>query len=323
MKYISSYLPFFMISLFLYGLFFYQHKQASIVVPLPINSGQQALQLEFIKTDNDPPASGEEDQAATKELASSTATTMPKIRPKTEPKTKSTIRLKAKPDSRAVTKQQEPAAVSDAELAMPRQAITAQTMLAPAQHPQTSEQAADAATANQTKINIANEKLHKSIQETRAIHDATLKGSLFDGDIKRSPVAVAAQKKFKHLELNAPQKTAKSKRVFKKQLAGERSKQIGSEKNQGVLQEAIVISGNKPVYPARAILRNKEGRVVVKLTVSMNGKSKHAQIITSSSHAILDDAVLDFVNKELFMPAHKGEEKITSEQLFSFRFELN
>ncbi|WP_211217174.1 energy transducer TonB, partial [Psychromonas hadalis] len=42
----------------------------------------------------------------------------------------------------------------------------------------------------------------------------------------------------------------------------------------------------------------------------------------SSGHKTLDNAVLEFIKKEHFMPALKGIEKVTSEQLFSFKFEL-
>ena len=114
------------------------------------------------------------------------------------------------------------------------------------------------------------------------------------------------------------QQQAKAKRVFKKQP----QTSSASVMNQGVLQEAIVVSGNKPTYPERARKRNQEGRVVVKLTVTTKGKAKNPEIISSSGYSMLDNAALQFISEELFMPAHKGDEKITTEQLFSFRFQL-
>ncbi|MFT5558960.1 MAG: protein TonB, partial [Sphingobacteriales bacterium] len=50
---------------------------------------------------------------------------------------------------------------------------------------------------------------------------------------------------------------------------------------------------------------------------------KNPKILTSSGFSLLDDAVLAFINQELFMPALQGEDKVISEQFFAFRFELN
>ena len=108
----------------------------------------------------------------------------------------------------------------------------------------------------------------------------------------------------------------KAKRSFKKQV-----KPAVTNGQQG-LQEAIAVSGNKPYYPKVAKKAQQQGTVTVKFTVNMQGKSKAAQLITSSGHKSLDKAVLDFVKKERFMPALKGIEKVTSVQQFSFKFSL-
>ena len=62
---------------------------------------------------------------------------------------------------------------------------------------------------------------------------------------------------------------------------------------------------------------------MVKLTVSSQGQGRNPHIISSSGYSILDNAVLAFIRKELFMPALQGDKKVASEQIFSFRFELN
>ena len=270
MKLINHYFPFFILTALLYGLFFYSHKQPTIIHPLPLNSGQQALQLQFIEI--------------TQERPKNTAAK--------EPETKETKTIEEKPEAverKKTTKQ-----------------ITANT---------------------NSKIKISRQKLHNAIQETSATDDAMLKAELFAADYKHEPLTPSDTEKtvekepaLKHKPENSEgsQQQKKMKPVFKKQPPENSS----SVKTQGVLQEAIVVSGNIPIYPKRAILRNQQGRVVVKLTVTSKGKSKNPQIITSSGHSILDNAVLNFIRKELFMPAHKGEEKITSKQIFSFRFEL-
>ena len=272
MKLISHYFPFFIVTLLLYGVFFHFHKQSTIIPPLPINSGRQALQLLFIEV-----------------------TPNPKKTVPSEPVKKETKAVKEKPQTAEKQK------------------------------------AAKQTTSASSKIKIARQKLQRAIQETSAIDDAALKAELFSADYKAAPAIVAqpaeelAAAKRKPVKTMRPvkkpkvsQQREKTKPVFKKQPATNSS----SVENQGVLQEAIVVSGHIPVYPKRAILRNQQGRVVVKLTVTRKGKGKNPQIITSSGYSILDNAVLNFIHKELFMPAHKGEEKITSEQIFSFRFEL-
>lgn len=184
---------------------------------------------------------------------------------------------------------------------------------------------------NQTpeEIKIANEKLHKSIQDTPAIIDATLKGDIFNENVKLQAIQAPksnktnpAKNKTKNKEVPKPVENSnkKKKTVFKKEVNSEAVE--ASNDSQGAVQEAIVVSGNKPTYPQRAILRNKEGRVVVSLTVTSKGKPKNAKITTSSGHEILDETVLEFVNQELFMPALQGQDKVSSEQVFSFRFEL-
>ncbi|MDA7746817.1 TonB family protein [Psychromonas sp.] len=89
------------------------------------------------------------------------------------------------------------------------------------------------------------------------------------------------------------------------------------------LQEAVVVSGNQPIYPEPAISEKKQGVVTVKMTVLMSGKTKDAEVIESSGDNLLDDEILRFVDTELFMPALKGEEKITSEQRFTHQFKLD
>jgi len=118
------------------------------------------------------------------------------------------------------------------------------------------------------------------------------------------------------------QQHKKSKRIFKKKPPANNAPSVSAVKNTGVLQEALVVSGNIPAYPKRAILRKQQGRVVVELTVSISGTAQNPKIITSSGLAILDAAVLNFIARERFMPAHRGTEKVSSQQIFAFRFEL-
>ncbi|WP_019616147.1 energy transducer TonB [Psychromonas ossibalaenae] len=282
MKYIGHYFPFFILSILLYGLFFYYNSQVTIVTPIQLNSEKQSMQVQFLEVA--PP------------------------RPEAVPIEK----VKAQ----AVVKQQEPAKRS-----------------APQAEKKTIA-AAVVQTQSESQIKIANQELRKSIHETSAESDALLKSEQFEKDFYLDLPAAPVTRKAPVKKINKPLKTAKQpplssevikqqdkpKRVFKASPANNAA--APSTEKLGVLQEAIVVSGNKPTYPNRAILRNQQGRVVVKLTVTMSGRPKNPKVMTSSGYPILDNAVLEFIAKERFMPAHKGDEKITTEQLFSFRFGL-
>lgn len=107
---------------------------------------------------------------------------------------------------------------------------------------------------------------------------------------------------------------SKPKRSFKKQLNAQQTAIIPG------LQTAISISGNVPTYPKVAKQQGLQGTVTATFIVNMQGKSQNPKIISSSGHKILDKALLEFINKERFMPALKGIEKVTREQQFSFKY---
>ncbi|PKG37275.1 energy transducer TonB [Psychromonas sp. Urea-02u-13] len=206
------------------------------------------------------------------------------------------------------------------------------------------------AVASIEELNAAKLKtFYASIQSTPASDGALLKGEFYERDFylhlpappvkkkapkKKKKTVPKVVKKTKVIEaesltsallkqtasspIQQPSKTTsdKPKRSFKKSV-----QPLAVATEQG-LQQAIAVSGNKPKYPKKAQSNKLQGSVNVKFIVSMQGKTKNPKIITSSGHPALDDAVLDFVKTERFMPALKGIEKITSEQQFSFKFSL-
>ena len=87
------------------------------------------------------------------------------------------------------------------------------------------------------------------------------------------------------------------------------------------LQEAVAISGKKPKYPQRAALRQQKGQVKATMIVMKNGQTMAVKLTTSSGHEMLDKAVLNFIENERFMPALKGQDKISSEQSYSFSYQ--
>ncbi|WP_409438961.1 energy transducer TonB [Psychromonas sp. GE-S-Ul-11] len=87
------------------------------------------------------------------------------------------------------------------------------------------------------------------------------------------------------------------------------------------LPEAVAISGKKPSYPEVAAKLNKKGQVVASMTVLPTGSTKEAEILKSSGSKELDQAVIEFIVQERFMPSLQGQDKVSSKQVFSFSYE--
>ena len=88
-------------------------------------------------------------------------------------------------------------------------------------------------------------------------------------------------------------------------------------------QQASPLSGSIPKYPRNAIRREQEGRVVVSLTVNVDGRTSDVKIMHSSGYYLLDKAVLRFVKHEEFHPASQNNTPYTSKQEFAFVFILS
>lgn len=264
MKTTSSYFPFVIISLVLYGFVFIYIDQPQSIPTLPLNSGEQAIQVQFIALPN-----ATEDNLTQPSGQETVVETIPEVADVQE---KKTIKYNTKS-----------LMISESEVKLKEQALL------------------------------------ESIAEADTDSVATLKAAVFNQQQVTDEIIAN--------EAEQPNKTKTNSSAVKKMVVkkrpSENSPSTSSTTNQGVLQEAIVVSGRKPFYPQLAILRNQQGRVVVQLTVTKKGQPKNPKILTSSGFSLLDDAVLTFINQELFMPALQGEDKVSSEQLFSFRFELN
>jgi len=87
------------------------------------------------------------------------------------------------------------------------------------------------------------------------------------------------------------------------------------------LPEAVAISGKKPNYPQVAEKLQKKGQVVASMTVLPTGSTREAEIVKSSGYKELDQAVIEFIAQERFMPSLKGQDKVSSKQIFSFSYE--
>lgn len=86
--------------------------------------------------------------------------------------------------------------------------------------------------------------------------------------------------------------------------------------------EARPLSGRKPKYPRRAIVRNQQGLVSVELLIRADGFVEHTRMLQSSGYDLLDRSVMKFVDKERFIAALEEGVPVSSTQLFTFRFVL-
>ncbi len=60
--------------------------------------------------------------------------------------------------------------------------------------------------------------------------------------------------------------------------------------------ENLAVSYKEPVYPKLAIKRGLQGSIKIRVTVSINGKPTHTEILKSSGHDLLDQAALEAVS---------------------------
>ena len=82
-------------------------------------------------------------------------------------------------------------------------------------------------------------------------------------------------------------------------------------------------TGNvQPIYPEQARQRRIEGRVVLRIVVSPQGRTASASVAKSSGSAILDQAALDAVRDYRFIPASQGGVAVVGIADLPFNFRL-
>jgi protein TonB len=91
----------------------------------------------------------------------------------------------------------------------------------------------------------------------------------------------------------------------------------------GAMMAAGVIKGAKPEYPIAARKQGLEGKVVLRVTVSPDGRTTSVTVVQSSGHAILDRAARDGVSRWRFNPARRATGTIASVIDVPIEFKLN
>lgn len=82
-------------------------------------------------------------------------------------------------------------------------------------------------------------------------------------------------------------------------------------------------SAGQPEYPYKARRRGVEGRVVVRLLVSAEGRVERADIVSADPPGVFEDAVLRAVRRWRFEPGRVAEEPVPTWVLVPLRFDLS
>lgn len=78
-----------------------------------------------------------------------------------------------------------------------------------------------------------------------------------------------------------------------------------------------------PIYPRMSNRLGEEGRVLLRVLVSVEGKAESVVLEKTSGYERLDNAAIDAVKKWSFIPAKKGKEVLSAYVLVPVKFTLN
>ena len=79
----------------------------------------------------------------------------------------------------------------------------------------------------------------------------------------------------------------------------------------------------KPNYPALARSRGWQGKVLLRVNVSADGRSESVEIHQSSGHDTLDEAAVEAVEKWKFIPAKRGDTAVACTVIVPINFTLD
>jgi protein TonB len=88
------------------------------------------------------------------------------------------------------------------------------------------------------------------------------------------------------------------------------------------LVKARILSLPEPAYPVLSRKRGEEGKVIIEVEISAQGKVLKARVAESSSYPRLDRAALKAVESAAFLPATQYSAPVESVTKVAYRFEL-
>jgi protein TonB len=96
----------------------------------------------------------------------------------------------------------------------------------------------------------------------------------------------------------------------------------GSSGNGIVVIQARYRDTPKPKYPESARREGREGRVLLRVLVDNQGRSKHVEINSSSGSDVLDRAAAETIGRWRFDPARYGDQPVESWLRIPIEFRL-
>lgn len=91
---------------------------------------------------------------------------------------------------------------------------------------------------------------------------------------------------------------------------------------QPPISHAAYLQNPKPVYPLVARRRGWEGVVLLRVTVSASGEALEVAVKQGSGYPLLDQAATQTVQQWRFVPARRGETRVTAQVDIPIRFSL-
>jgi len=88
------------------------------------------------------------------------------------------------------------------------------------------------------------------------------------------------------------------------------TKESKGEKGTGGIIPPVPIQREKPPYPPLARKMGYQGRLILRLLVSKEGKVARIKVVRSSGYSILDRTAIKTVKKWRFIPAHGGKKAV-------------
>jgi TonB family protein len=86
----------------------------------------------------------------------------------------------------------------------------------------------------------------------------------------------------------------------------------GSSRNGSLFTQARYSDTPKPAYPESARRENRQGRVLLRVLIDDQGKTKSVEVNRSSGHDALDGAAAEAIERWRFYPARAGETAVES-----------
>jgi protein TonB len=87
--------------------------------------------------------------------------------------------------------------------------------------------------------------------------------------------------------------------------------------------DAAYLDNPAPAYPSAARRLHEEGRVLLRVRVTADGRAGDVDVATSSGSERLDRAALDAVRRWRFVPARRGDEAVAAQVLVPIVFSLD